>query len=127
MGFRISRRGLTVGAAVVLVCAATRFSPHPDPPGVGEFEPPDPAFAAVAVRSVAKDLVVREVIAGRMALPEAAAQFAWLNELPPPARVFPPDVPASQAWLPERGEFTGTELLAAQVVEWAANAARAER
>jgi hypothetical protein len=131
MGRHIPRPGraaLAVGAAAVaLTYTAIRFPSYPDPPGTGgaaEPEPGDLAAEAVAARSAAKHLVVREVIAGRMALPDAAARFGWLNALPPPFRAFPQDGPASEPWLPDRGGFTEAEWLAAQVVEWVANEVR---
>jgi hypothetical protein len=67
--------GSYLAIAIWVVC-----SPEPTVPADG----PDVAMASpVFVRVVAKTVVARELLAGRLSLPEATAVFDWLNRLPP--------------------------------------------
>ena len=90
------KRGIPVVLAfcsVGMVCAALLVSPRPTPPdadGAVDDLGPAPAVRHVVVRAAARDLVARELIAGRMTLPDAAARFGWLNALPPATRTRPP-------------------------------------
>ena len=67
---------------VAMMSAALFCSPRPAPPDpvrTADYLDADPASRHVLIRSYAKDVVAREVIAARMALPDAAARFGWLN------------------------------------------------
>ena len=107
---------------VAMMCAALFCSPRPTPPdpdGAADYLDPDPASRHVLVRSYAKDVVAREVIAGRMALPDAAARFGWLNALPPAAApTLPPELLAALVGLPAGERYGEGEVLALQVVAW---------
>jgi hypothetical protein len=108
---------------VAMICAAVYCSPRPTAPTareLGEYLDPDPAVRQVVVRTVAKDLVAQEVIAGRMALPDAAARFGWLQALPPATdSAYPPELLAALVGLPAGEQFSEGEVLALQVVVWA--------
>src|SRR5262249_36942662 len=78
----------------------------------------DPAVRQRLVRVAARDLVARELIAGRMALPGAAARFAWLNALPPTTQIRPPEDLAALVGLPAGEKYGEGEALALQVVAW---------
>jgi hypothetical protein len=78
----------------------------------------DPAVRQMVVRAAARDLVARDLIAGRMALPEAAARFEWLNALPPTTQTHPPEHLAALAGLPAGEKYWEGEALALQVVAW---------
>src|SRR5438874_6083753 len=108
-------------AAAVAVCAAHPDDPRPDPPGAespGKYLPPDPVSVRLATRSAARDRVAREVIAGRITLPEVAAAFAWFDRLPPEATH--PSARVLERWvgLPVGDPYTESELSALAVVVW---------
>jgi hypothetical protein len=86
-------------------------------------EPADPAVAAFVFRSAAKGEIVREVIAGRRSLPEAAALFGWLDAISPRTVAIPPHELAARAGLADEN-YTADELLAVQVVARVAIVAR---
>ena len=112
---------LAVVCAVGMACAAVRFTPRPPPVHADEAvdDPgPDPAVRHALVRAAARDVVARELVAGRMALPEAAARFGWLNALPPAARTRPSEHLAALAGLPADEKYEEGEALALQVVAW---------
>jgi hypothetical protein len=118
-------RAIPVASAAVCVVAMTcaalitpsRPSP-PDPDRAADHLVPDPAVRRAAVRTYARDVIAREVLAGRMALPDAAAWFGWLNSLSPTTRVVPTEWLAVRVGLPA-GERCGEgEALALQVVAW---------
>ena len=111
---------LTASLAAALSFAAANYSPNPDDgcPGADPTPlalPADPSAADLAARSAAKDGVTREVLAGRMTLPEAAARFARLNALPPRSIIPRPDILAMTAGLPDPGDCTEAEWAAVQV------------
>jgi hypothetical protein len=112
-------------SALGMTCAALFCPPGPRPPAdptVCYFEP-DPAIARLDARSAAREWVAREVAAGRMTLPEAAARFAWLDGLPPRAILPTPEEMAVKAGLPAGGRYTEKERSALQVVAWIAERA----
>jgi hypothetical protein len=116
---------LAVTAVVLAVVLAADPGHRPDAP-----EGPDPAAAdrsgpppearAVGLRSAAKEVVVRDLMAGRTTLPAAAGMFARLNALPP-AAIAPAEsllaVPADIGPLGPDGHMY------AQVIEWAGKVA----
>src|SRR5205823_3321460 len=79
---------LAAGLAAAVLFARSGPRDQPAPPAgearaaAGEAEPP-PELYACAVRSAARRVVARGVIAGRVSVAEAAAAFAALNALPP--------------------------------------------
>jgi hypothetical protein len=85
---------------------------------VVEHLDPDPAARQLVVRAVARDLVARELIAGRMTLPAAAARFGWLNALSPTTQPHPAGHLAALAGLPAGEEYGEGEALALQVWAW---------
>jgi hypothetical protein len=120
-------RPLLPTAAIVTALAATsavyRLAPHSDLPHYNQRDadlnlvsPPDPAAEAHCVRSMARDLAVREVIAGRASVTEAAALFGWLDGLPPRQWATSHDQLAVLASLPDAAGYTEAELLGARVV-----------
>src|SRR5262245_23437600 len=112
---------LAVVCSVWVVCAALLVfvrPPSPEPDGALEYLEPGPAVRHAVVRATARDLVARELIAGRLALPDAAARFGWLNVLPPPAQTRPPEQLAALAGLPAGEQYGEGEALALQVVAW---------
>jgi hypothetical protein len=118
-------RGTRVALAVVCVAAITcpvllisPRRPAPNPNAAVDYLDPDPAVRNRLVRAAARDLVARELIAGRITLPDAAARFGWLNALPPKAQTRPPEVLAALAGLPAGEEYGEGEVLALQVVAW---------
>jgi hypothetical protein len=118
---RDARIALAVVCAAAMACAALLISPcrrPPNPDAAIDHLDPDPAVRHGDVRAAAKDLVARELIAGRMSLPEAAARFGWLNALPPKAQTRPPEVLAALAGLPAGEKYGEGEALALQVVAW---------
>jgi WD40 repeat protein len=87
------RRLLALGAivAVAAVLALDRRRPDPSPAAEGALV--EQRSQAVTLRTLAKDLIAREVAAGRRPLLEAAALFGALNRLPPAQRACPPVEP----------------------------------
>jgi hypothetical protein len=121
------RTPAAAACAVGLAYLALYLAPRPEPPGAAapaELLSPDPAAAQAIARSAAKEAIAREVIAGRMTLPEAADRFGRLNAMPPPAPVRVPNLLAADAGLADSGGYTGAELPALQVVAWVAIVAR---
>jgi hypothetical protein len=94
--------------------------PQPD----ADRGPDDPGFEALLARSVARELVAREVIAGRTTVPEAAALFAWLDAQPPRTMAAWPGQLTVQAGLPDPGGYTEAEMKGVRVVAQVAAAAR---
>src|SRR5687768_12603354 len=92
---------LTAAATAVIGGAVTQFAPPPAPNDGGAPLDADPAIAQVDLRSRTRDLVVREMTAGRMTLPEAAAAFGWLDRLTPPIPTPLPCQAALTAGLPD--------------------------
>ncbi|HJZ93219.1 MAG TPA: hypothetical protein VKE40_20250 [Gemmataceae bacterium] len=118
---RGTRIALAIICAAGMTCTVLVVCPRRTPPNpevAVEHLDADPAVRHNLVRVAAKDLVARELIAGRMALPEAAARFGWLNALPPKAQTRPPEVLAALAGLPEGEKHEEGEALALQVVAW---------
>jgi hypothetical protein len=113
---------LAAACAVGLTCATLTVSTLPAPQSAGvvalDHQDAAPAVRCVLVRSSARDLVAKEVIAGRMVLPDAAARFGWLNALPPPAPPAPTELLAVRVGLPGDEWYTEGERLALQVVAW---------
>lgn len=106
-----------VGIALAVFLALPRPT-LPESDGLDDGPDPHPAVRHVIVRVVAKDLVVRELIAGRLSLPDAAARFGWLNSLPPAALPRPSQHLAALAGLPTGVQYVEGEALALQVVAW---------
>jgi hypothetical protein len=123
------KRGILSAAAAVAavagVYAVVKTFPAPAPPEAARAGPSDPEHTGALVRLAAKNLVAREVIAGRTTLPEATALFEWLNGLYPPAPARTPFPWAKPAGLPD-GDYTAAEAAAAEVVQWVAAVARRE-
>jgi hypothetical protein len=119
-------RAISLASVIVCVaammCAVLFCSPRTAPPSpnkVGEYRVPDPAIRYVVVRSVARDIVAREVILGRLALPDAAARFAWLQALPPAGDPdLAPEFLAALVGLPTDERYGAGEVLALRVVVW---------
>jgi hypothetical protein len=119
-------RAISIASVIVCVaammCAVLFCSPRPAPPSankVGEYREPDPAIRHAVVRTVAKDMVAREVIAGRLALPDAAARFGWLLALPPAAEPdLAPELLTALVGLPADERYGAGEVLALRVVVW---------
>ena len=68
------------------------------------------------MRSAARSLVAREVIAGRATVPEAAALIGWIDALPPQRPAIQTGQVAAMAGLPDSGGYTAAELLGVRVV-----------
>jgi len=119
-------RAISIASVIICVaammCAVVFCSPRPAPPSankVGEYREPDPAIRHAVVRTVAKDMVAREVIAGRLPLPDAAARFGWLQALPPAADPdLAPEFLAELVGLPADERYGAGEVLALRVVVW---------
>jgi hypothetical protein len=111
-------RGAPVAFAVACVVVVIGAALLPGDGMVTDYQDPDPAARHAVVRATAKDLVAREFIAGRMALPDAAAWFGWLNALPPTTRTLPPEHLAALAGLPAGETYGEGEALGLQVVAW---------
>jgi hypothetical protein len=103
-------------ATTAMYRVATDADPPPRPRPDVEWYPADPAVEVLFVRSLARDLVAGEVIAGRTSVPEAAAVFAWLDALPPRCPAAAPDRIAVLAGLSDPGGYTQAELLGLRVV-----------
>lgn len=130
-------RTLVVSLAVIGVAVAFSFNYRsfaPEPPaaaedfgegGIPDDDPgtatADPLADLVMSRSAAKDVIARDVLAGRTGLAAAAALFAKLNALPP---AVPPvhqgiRVAAEGAgWLGPGEDCSAGDLIAAQVGLW---------
>jgi hypothetical protein len=118
---RGTRVPLAVVCAAGMACTVLVVCPRRTPPNPHvalDHLDADPEVRHALVRAAAKDLVARELIAGRMALPDAAARFGWLNALPPKAQTRPPEVLAVLAGLPAGEKYGEGEALALQVVAW---------
>jgi hypothetical protein len=109
---------LATGAAVVIGGAVIRFAPTPAvaDDDADEGMAPDPAVAQANLKSRARDLVAREVAAGRMTLPDAAAAFDWFDHLPPLSPAPLPWQASVGAGVPPDPGYTQTEILALRVV-----------
>ncbi|HKB03010.1 MAG TPA: hypothetical protein VKD90_12370 [Gemmataceae bacterium] len=103
-------------ACTVLVVCPRRTPPNPH--AAVDHLDADPVVRHRLVRAAARDVVARELIAGRMTLPDAAARFGWLNALPPTTQTRPPEVLAALAGLPAGEKYGEGEALALQVVAW---------
>jgi hypothetical protein len=123
---RGSRGALAVVCAAGMACAVLIVSPcrtSRDPDRAVEslapdYYDPDPAVRQHVVRTAARDRVARELVAGRLSLPDAAARFGWLNALPLTSRTHPRGHLAALAGLPADEEYEEGEVLALQVVAW---------
>src|SRR5262245_65862450 len=118
---RGARDTLTVVCAAAMIFAALLIAPcrrPPRPDAAIDHLDPDPAVRQNLVRAAARDVVARELIAGRIALPDAAAWFGWLNDLPPKAQTRSPEVLAALAGLPADEKYGEGEAIALQVVAW---------
>jgi hypothetical protein len=105
---------LAVVAALVLALWSAR-SGRPRTPPAPELSR-EALCERVACRVFAKDLVARELIAGKRSLFEAAALFGALNRLPPEARDLPDlDELSGGQRAPAR---SGEERLCRQVIAW---------
>ena len=115
-----------IGVVVFCVAVSTYVeTPSPEDSGaVAAREAPLPDRAAHELRVAAKDAVARDLLAGRTTLPEAAALFGWLNDLPPDAAPIPPQLP--QVLELEPRAYDARELLLIQVVVWAEGCTRVE-
>jgi hypothetical protein len=111
-------------ATTAMYRLATDADPPPPPRSDADRCPADPAIEVLFVRSVARDLVAQEVIAGRMTVPEAVAMFAWLDAHPPWYPAAPPGQMAVLAGLSDPGDYTEAELLGLRLVAHAEVAAR---
>ena len=111
--------------ALAATSAAYRLASPDEPvpqhqPDAGYHLAADPAAEAYRVRSAARNLVAREVIAGRTTVPEAAAVFGWLDARPPRHVDPTPADTASLAGLPDPGGYTAAEMLGVRVVAFVA-------
>jgi hypothetical protein len=119
---------LVVASVLTAMTAAYHLVPRTGPlappqPDV-DRDPGDSGFEALFVRSVARELVAREVLAGRTTVPEAAALFAWLDARPPRTKAAWPGQLSVQAGLPDPGGYTEAEMHGVRVVAEVAAAAR---
>jgi hypothetical protein len=116
--------------ALVATTAAYRLALRTDPPPPPRADadgcPVDPVIEARFIRSVARELVAQEVIAGRWSVPEAAAVFGWLDARPPRTVAAFPDQIAALAGLSDTGGYTDAELQGVRVVALAALMARSD-
>ena len=107
-------------SALALTTAVYRLAPHPElpPPPLPEpgREPAESAIEALIVRSVARQLVARDVIAGRTTVPEAAALYRWLDAQPPRTKAPWGDQILAQAGWYDVGGFTDDEMQGVRVV-----------
>ena len=72
-------------AAAVVVIVRDRNPARQHPVSTNRSEPEATDHLAVLVRTWARAAVVREVAAGRLSVPDAAAVFGWLDQQPPAA------------------------------------------
>jgi hypothetical protein len=121
---------LVVASVLTATTAAYHLVPHTAPLAPPQPDadrgPDDRAFEALFARSVARDLVAREVIAGRTTVPEAAALFAWLDARPPRTKAAWPGQLTEQAGLPDPGGYTGAEMYGVRVVSEVGVSARSD-
>ena len=119
---------VAVVSALAVMTSAYQLTLHADPPPQpqpdAERIADELAVEALFVRLAARNLVAREVIAGRTTVPEAAALFAWIDALPPRPSGREARQLAGQAGLPDSGGYTEAELLGVRVVMFVGVAAR---
>ena len=96
--------------------AAPAADPPPPPRPDADGRPADPVAEAMLVRSVARGLVAREVIAGRTTVPEAAALFGWLDARSPWTKAAADGRIAADAGLSDSGGYTDAEMHGVRVV-----------
>jgi hypothetical protein len=124
---------LATGSALAVTTAAYHFTSHAKPPPPApnadqlQAVPADPDIEALIARRTARSLVTREVITGRVSIPEAAAAFGWLNNQQPHTIVPPLNVLAAHAGLPDPTNYTTAEQLGLQVVAWVVAETEQER
>lgn len=120
----ITSAALVAAAALAWHAAGPAGRTRPTEVVTGGGDPWTPTFESSRRRQDAKLAIVREVIAGRRRLPEAAALFGELNRLPPAVRDMPPDLDADPTIAIPKNTTTGR--LCRQVVFWARAVARSE-
>jgi hypothetical protein len=106
--------------SAVAVTAAGVGSRKPDPVRETDHELVAPPETQFVLRSVAKDIVARDVVAGRRSLPDAAALFDRLNAICP-RNATGQQILLAAEWegLSDGEEVTPNESLGLQVILWA--------
>ncbi|HEY1377056.1 MAG TPA: hypothetical protein VGF55_09695 [Gemmataceae bacterium] len=75
--------GRVIAVSGVVAAGWIALAPAPDPPDVTAGIPRHANVQPIRVRIMAKTIVARELLAGRLSLSEAAAVFGWLDRQPP--------------------------------------------